>query len=621
MLPKSLLASAIIMALVGCQPSTVDTPQSPGPKVTQQAQSNAAHQLIEQHTLAFMALQPALSTMLDVPPEQVGGPYNHRLPDYSPSGMQALQKLMRNSLKELEKVGKGDLDDAGQQHLAIVKVIEEYFAGHEKFQAGYIDTWAGHLPYIINQISGPLIDIPKLMQVQQSVTTEQEANDYLERLRALEGMTYQVIDKFKADVAQGVVLPANLIPGTLTYFDNFLSPPPAEHPLVTTFAERLNNISELGGKKRKNLTRQATELLEQKIYPAYTKARKTVEQVPNAREADGIWSQPKGDQFYRHAIQYLGDTDLDADAIHQVGLDEVARISAEMDSILDANGYTEGSVGERMVALAKEERFLYEDSDEGRAKLLDDLNIEIDKIMAKAPELYATMPTQAVEVRRIPPVSEKGEAGGFYTPPSLDGSRPGIYWINLRDMAAVPSFGLKTLTYHEAVPGHHFQIALNMAQEDIGLLRQNAPFNAFAEGWALYSELTAKEMGMYVDDPFGDLGRLQAELYRAVRLVVDTGLHHKRWTRGQAIEYFHTTTGTSMTDVVAEVERYMAWPGQALGYKLGMLKLVELRDMAKEELGDKFDIRAFHDLILLPGARPMSLVAEEVKDWVKQQKG
>lgn len=224
--------------------------------------------------------------------------------------------------------------------------------------------------------------------------------------------------------------------------------------------------------------------------------------------------------------------------MHQTGLDEVERISGEMDAILKANGYETGTVGERMVALAGEPQFLFEDSDAGRRALLDSLNVEIDAIMEIAPSLFATIPSQSVEVRRIPEVSEKGEAGGFYTPPSMDGKRPGIYWINLRDMSAVPSFGLKTLTYHEAVPGHHFQIALNMAQQDIGLMRQNAPFNAFVEGWALYSELVAKEMGMYKDDPFGDLGRLQAELYRAVRLVVDTGLHAKNGAANRPLIIF-----------------------------------------------------------------------------------
>ena len=205
-------------------------------------------------------------------------------------------------------------------------------------------------------------------------------------------------------------------------------------------------------------------------------------------------------------------------------------------------------------------------------------------------------------------------------PPALDGSRPGVYSINLKDMKAQPSFSLKTLTYHEAVPGQHFQISLNMAQTDIGIMRQNGQFNAFTEGWALYSELVAYEMGMYENDPWGNLGRLQAEVYRAARLVVDTGLHHKRWTREQAIDYFHKTTGTAMSDVKSAIERYMAWPGQALGYKLGMLKIVELRDWAKAELKESFDIKAFHDLVLLPGARPLTVLEQDVKRWVKQQK-
>ena len=498
--------------------------------------------------------------------------------------------------------------------------IFDYYAGFADFSGGYIDTWGGHLPYVINQISGPLVDIPKLMQVQQSVTNEAEAKAYLERLAHFDSFVDEVLGKFEDDKKNGIRLPANLHPKTLAYFDSFLSSAPSAHALVTTFEDKLAT-TDLSQDTQAELVNNAIETVTLVVYPAYEKARGAIlASQQDAPTGDGIWVQPGGDAFYRHAIRYLGDSPMTADEIHQVGLDEVARIAAEMDKILADNGYRDGSVGERMVALAKRPEMLYEDSDAGRQQLLDDLNVEIDAIMEKAPSYYQTFPQQAVEVRRIPPVSEAGEAGGFYTPPSLDGTRPGIYWINLRDMAAVPKFGLKTLTYHEAVPGHHFQIALNMAQQDIGLLRQNAPYNAYVEGWALYSELVAKQIGMYSTDPFGDLGRLQAELYRAVRLVVDTGLHRKKWTREQAIEYFHTTTGTSMTDVIAEVERYMAWPGQALGYKLGMLQFVELRQQAEAQLGDAFDVKAFHDLILLPGARPMSIVREDVNHWIAKVK-
>ena len=343
-------------------------------------------------------------------------------------------------------------------------------------------------------------------------------------------------------------------------------------------------------------------------------------ELPKARVESGIWAQPDGDNFYAYSVKQLGDTDLTPEQIHQIGLDEVARISQEMDSILKAQGYKDGSVGARMAALNGEARFLYEDSDAGRQQVLDDLNTYIAEINQRMPELFATQPPYPVEVRRIPVEIQDSAAGGQYTSPAMDGSKPGIYWINLRDIKANAKFDLKTLTYHEANPGHHWQVALNLAQEHLPLLRRVAPYNSYVEGWALYSELVAKEMGMYKEDPFGDLGRLKAELFRSVRLVVDTGMHAKKWTREQAIAYMAETTGTTESDVVSEIERYMAWPGQALGYKLGMLKIVELRSYAKEQLGDKFDIKAFHDLVLLGGAVPMSVLDTKVKNWVASQK-
>lgn len=618
----TLVATAVAFAIAGCTPAT--PPEETTTPAQDIIQNNAVRQLdqvVEMNTGVFMQQQPTLSTMLAIDPNLVGGSYNQRFPDYSTPGMKTLQADMQLAAQQVEAVSSSELDSSKQLHQAIVSNIFSYYAGFAPFSGGYIDTWAGHLPYIINQISGPLIDVPKLMQVQQSVSNNNEAKAYLERLSAMEILVDQVLAKFNDDKAKGITLPAKLHPKTLAYFDSFLGTPPAEHALVTTFATRLSNTP-LTEAEQSKFVIQATQIVADVVYPAYEKARATIaENQSSAPQGDGIWAQPNGDAFYQHAITYLGDSSMTAQQIHEVGLSEVARISSEMDTILSANGFEQGSVGERMIALAKLPQMLYEDSDAGRQQLLDDLNLEIDAIMVKAPSYYQTFPEQKVEVRRIPPVSEAGEAGGFYTPPSLDGTRPGIYWINLRDMAAVPKFGLKTLTYHEAVPGHHFQIALNMAQSDIGLLRQNAPYNAYVEGWALYSELVAQQIGMYENDPFGDLGRLQAELYRAVRLVVDTGLHFKQWPREKAIDYFHTTTGTSMTDVVAEVERYMAWPGQALGYKLGMLQFVELRRFAENTLGEQFDVKAFHDLILLPGARPMSIVRKDVQAWVNNQKG
>lgn len=619
MIKKIILPFALTAIFTACSPTTNDTQQQVQADKSNQSAPLGVNTLVDQQTLNFMRQQPLLATVLAVPVEQAGGRYNDRFPDYSAAGMARLQDDMRSAAKTLGAIDLTDANEKTRLHQQVVIEILRYYAGDAGFSGGYIDTWGGHLPYIINQISGPLIDIPKVMQVQQAVDNRQDAQDYLARLGKFEQLVSQVVGKFEQDQKNGIILPAKLHPKTLAYFDSFLASAPKDHGLVSSFTEKLS-ASDLDVASQQALTDQAIKLVSEVVYPAYQKARLAVQASQKiAKMADGIWSQPQGDDFYLHAIRYLGDSSLTADEIHNIGLHEVARITQQMDSILLGNGYDQGSVGERMVALATQPEFLYPDSDAGRAALLDDLNDQVAAVMAKAPTFYHTIPSQKVEVKRIPQVSEAGEAGGFYTPPSLDGSRSGIYWINLRDMGAVPKFSLKTLTYHEAVPGHHFQIALNMAQQDIGLLRQNAPFNAYVEGWALYSELVAKQMGMYENDPWGDLGRLQAELYRAVRLVVDTGLHRKKWTREEAIDYFHKATGTSMTDVTAEVERYMAWPGQALGYKLGMLQFIELRDMAEQKLGDKFDLLAFHDLLLLPGARPMSIVRADVERWVAQQ--
>lgn len=620
MIKKLALPFALTAIFTACAPMSSEThDRHSQAQSAQPSASVGVNSLIEQQTLNFIRQQPLLATVLAIPVEQAGGSYNDRFPDYSAAGMSRLQADMRSGAKQLGEISLNDDDEKTRLHQGVVTEILRYYAGYEGFSGGYVDTWGGHLPYIINQISGPLIDVPKIMQVQQSVSNQQDAEDYLTRLGKFDQLVDQVLAKYSEDQENGIVLPAKLHPKTLAYFDSFLASEPKDHALVSSFQQKLS-ATDVDKPSQQKLTEQAIKLVTEVVYPAYQKARMAVQASQKiAKSEDGIWSQPHGEQFYLHAIRYLGDSSMTADEIHNIGLDEVSRITTQMDNILRANGYSQGSVGERMVALAKQPEFLYPDSDAGRESLLGDLNTQVAAVMAKAATFYRTIPSQKVEVKRIPQVSEAGEAGGFYTPPSLDGSRSGIYWINLRDMSAVPKFSLKTLTYHEAVPGHHFQIALNMAQQDIGLLRQNAPFNAYVEGWALYSELVAKQMGMYENDPWGNLGRLQAELYRAVRLVVDTGLHRKKWTREQAIEYFHNTTGTSMTDVTAEVERYMAWPGQALGYKLGMLQFIELRKMAEQKLGDKFDLLAFHDLLLLPGARPMSIVRADVERWITQQ--
>lgn len=616
---KTLLALTVIAAISGCaQQKTADHNSNAPQQVTLDRQG--LDLLIGEHTKSFVATQPTLATSLGLSKQQAGD-FARKLPDYSPYGMAQLQRTMQNAAQALTKVNLEALSPNDKLHTQVNLEIDRYYAGFPSFEAGYIDTWGGHLPYVVSQISGPLMNVPTVLQDQQVVKTAQDAQDYLARLEALAVMADQVYAKVKSDADNGIVLPKNLFPKTMTFLNGFVAPQAKSHSLVSALAGKLKSSEVTDPREVKTLLVTASNIVDQEVYPAYQRVIKLMQSLEaKAPSGDGIWAQPNGSDFYQHAIKYLADSDLSAEQIHQVGLDEVARISGQMDEILTANGRTDGSVGKRMVELAKDPQFLFADSDEGRSQLLNFLNQEIETIMVKAPELFATMPKTGVMVKRIPQVIEAGAPGGYYMPPALDGSREGEFAINLRDMTEVPKFSLKTLTYHEAVPGHHFQVALNMEQTEIGLMRQNAPFNAYVEGWALYSELVAMEMGMYKDDEWGNLGRLQAELYRAVRLVVDTGLHHKRWTRQQAIDYFHNTTGTGLSDVTSEVERYMAWPGQALGYKLGMLKFVELRQTARDALGEKFDAKVFHDLILLKGARPMALVESDIEAWIAKLK-
>jgi len=309
-------------------------------------------------------------------------------------------------------------------------------------------------------------------------------------------------------------------------------------------------------------------------------------------------------------------TDYTPEQVHALGLAEVARIDAQMDALLRSQGLEEGTVAERMTALRKDPRFLLPNTDEGREQMLSRYREILDDMAARMPEYFRTIPPGPLEVERIPASAEKGSAGAYYNPAAMDGSRPATFYANLRDTAEMPTWGMKTLAYHEGIPGHHFQIATAHGLKGLPLIRQQPIYNAYAEGWALYAERLAAEIGLYADDPFGDLGRLQAEMFRAVRLVVDTGLHAKGWSREQAIEYMVGTSGLGESEVTSEIERYMALPGQATGYKVGQLKILELREKARAALGTAFSLKDFHTVVLENGAVPLTVLERLVDDWI-----
>jgi uncharacterized protein (DUF885 family) len=593
------------------------TPDRPADEADRSGSTADVGALVDDQMSRYLQLDPWAVTYYGVSEERVGAPSHDRFRDYSPAGDRAMRALVAELLAEVEAVPLDGLDATDRLTVEIARSMYGATAASSDIAYGFLQPlWRNHTPYVVSQLSGPHIDLPNMMANQQSVTTADEAADYLARLRAF-GPTFDgVIAKLQADAAAGASPPRVLLERIAEGLDGVLQIPPADQDLITALSAKLAE-ADVTEAERSEILEEATDIMRDVVLPAYGRLRSEVaREVPTARDEDGVWALPEGELFYRHSVRQMTGSDLGPDEIHEIGLREVARIEEEIDALLRPEGMTEGTVGERLRALGADPAYLYPDTEEGHAELLRLLRDQVAEIRTRMPDYFGVLPPQQLQIRAVPEVSEASAAGGYYDVPSLDGTRPGIYWVNFRDMASLPSWSLATLSYHEGVPGHHHQLATAMNLGDMPLLRQLLSDNAFVEGWALYSEQLAMEMGLYADDPMGNVGRLRDELYRAVRLVVDTGLHHKRWTREQAIEYMTSRTGVVESDITAEIERYMAWPGQALGYKLGMLQILELRTAAQETMGEAFDLRAFHDVVLGAGSVPIDVMRGQVEAWV-----
>jgi uncharacterized protein (DUF885 family) len=552
-----------------------------------------------------------------VPAALDGGVLSRRLDDYSPRGEAALRAEYAAAKDLLARIRiRGDERTA--THLAVTNAVLDNGLRSAGIPYGRINPFGftAHEPYIVSQISGPHINSINVMMEQQSVSTPRAVDGWLEKLDAFPASFKGVREKVRADVASGCIPPRALIEKALPVLDDFGKGRAAQHPLITSLRSRMAAAG-LSKPAQNAAVRRAINLMNTRARPAIAELRaEMAAMLPKGRAESGVWAQKDGEALYAANVRALGDTPMPAGDIHQIGLDEVRRISAEMNALLAARGMTEGGIGERMTALAKDKANLFPDSDAGREELLSYVREKVREAEARYDELLPKnlIPRQALVVKRVPAATQDSAPGGYYDGPSLDGTRPGTYWINLRDMGAVARFRLPTLSYHEGVPGHHTQGAIAVALGDAPLLIRIASFNAFQEGWALYGERLMAERGFYKDDPLGDLGRLQDELFRAVRLVVDTGLHFKRWPREQAIKYMREATGIAESRVVAEIERYMAWPGQALGYKLGQLRLLSLREAYLKRAGSSADVRNFHAIVLNQGTMPLDLVESRLRE-------
>lgn len=541
------------------------------------------------------------NTLLDFHSDKLGK-YTKEQDDIS------LEKL-KKARAGMDKYGPDGLE--GQELLSwkiTAWFFDDLIAGSE-FEYG---------DYPMNQLSGPMVDMPQFLTDTHAVKNKKSAERYAARVsefgRVIKEMEVRVQDY--AD--NGVVAPDFVLQKSITGMRSFIDGGAAQNPLVTTLHARLDKVEGLSDAFKSELAAEVESLVSREIIPGYERMIAMHEKLLETATSDaGIWRIPNGAKIYETALRSNTTTDMTADEIHNIGLAEVARIESAMDVILQSQGLTEGSVSERVAVMMTREDQIYEDSDAGRAAMIAELERLNAEVMEKAGDFFVTLPPQKLEVKRVPEYSQDGAPGGYYSCPALDGSRPGQFYINLKDPVDNPKWTLPTLLYHEAAPGHHFQISRSQMIEDVPILRKMSPFTAYTEGWALYAEyIAANDMGMYDNNPLGDLGRLQAEMFRAVRLVIDTGMHHKRWSREKAIDYMAEKTGNSAGDVEREIERYAVWPGQATAYKTGQLAILRLRQHAEDELGDAFVLRDFNEMILADGAMPLGILEGVVKDWV-----
>jgi uncharacterized protein (DUF885 family) len=538
--------------------------------------------------------------------ERVG--LKSRLSDRSIAGVAAELARAKRELAELRAINPASLSAGGRLDYEVVSYqLTQSIAGGERFTYG--DSMGRYAPYVLSQLTGAYRDVPDFLDSQHRIRDAAEADAYLARLGAFPAAIDADTERQRADAARGVFAPDYLLDTTLRQLATMRDRKPAETVMVSSLATKL---------KAANLPdtylAQAERIVAEQVFPALDRQRALVTELRGRASHDaGVWRLPDGEAYYRAAAEAATTASLSGDEIHALGLEQVAQISGRIDTILKAQGLTQGTVGARLVTLNERPDQLFANTDPGREALLAELNRQITKMSARLSEQFATVPKAPVEVRRVPPSIQAGAPGGYYQNASLDGSRPAIYYINLRDTFDRPKFGLATLTHHEAVPGHHLQVMTALESQDIPLLRRRAGFSGYTEGWALYAEQLADEMGMYDGDPLGQVGYLQSLLFRATRLVVDSGLHHKRWSREKATDYLIATTGIARGRSQNEIDRYTAWPGQACSYKIGHTVWARLRDAVKAKQGTRFDPRAFH-AVLREGPLPLIVLERLVTE-------
>ncbi|QNG44581.1 DUF885 domain-containing protein [Sphingobium yanoikuyae] len=544
-------------------------------------------------------------------------PLKARLGDKSPAGQARIAAHVKDRLTQLRAIDLDALSPATRTDVEVVR------AAHELADAGFAfpfgdmammnSNWSyRNAPYAVAQNTGAFIETPDFLDANHGIATPADADAYLERLTQYAANLDGETERLKHDAGIGVVAPAFLLDKTLGQMKAVQGQPIDQWVPVASIARRTRDMQGDYAAKAQQITRTA-------IAPALARqAAELTRQRGLATMDAGVWKLPQGEAYYGWALQAGTTTTLSPDEVHALGQEQLKALQSEMDRLLKSLGMTKGTVGERMTAMGKDPRYLFPNDDKGRQQILSYIDGRLADIRARLPRAFATLVPARLVVKRVPVEIEAGAPGAYAGAGTIDGSVPGNYYINLRDTSIWPRYSLPTLCYHEGIPGHIWQGEYTYK---LPLIRSMLAFNAYSEGWALYAEQLGDELGAYDGDVAGRLGYLQSIAYRCCRLVVDTGLHAKRWTRDQAIHWFATTNGSTVEDVQGEVDRYCAWPGQACGYKVGHGEIVRLRAQAQQALGDKFDFRLFNDAVVKGGGVPMTVLAKNVDAYVAQRKG
>lgn len=529
-------------------------------------------------------------------------------------------ELVRGDLERLR--GQFDIDRLSEEDALSFRIFE--FVAERTLEG---DRWR-YNDYPVNQMFGWQSNIPSFLINMHQVGSVDDARAYISRLHGVDGLMAQVIDNIDLRAQRGVVPPEFVFDRVIEDSRNVITGAPftgdalgdvEDSPLLADIRGKIEAL-ELPQDEASMLMVAAQRALLDSVGPAYEALIERMERL--AAEADGnkgAWALPDGPNYYNHRLSYYTSTDLTAEEIHDIGVRDVARIHGEMEDIMAEVGF-DGSLQEFFAFMREDEQFYLPNTDEGREQYLEMARTAIDGMRERLDEVFGLKPRADMIVKRVEPFREQSAGKAFYQMPALDGSRPGIFYANLYDMTEMPTYQLEALAYHEGIPGHHMQIAIKQELEDLPRFRKFAYFGAYSEGWGLYAEKLPREMGFY-EDPYSDFGRLSMELWRAARLVVDTGLHHKRWTREEAVAYLDENTPNPHKDNVRSIQRYLVMPGQATSYKIGMNKILDLRDRAREAMGDDFDIRVFHDVVLRDGSLPLTVLEQQVEEWIAEETG